>query len=93
MGIDEQILGSYSTENDNLFNSIIWTGKNHRFECTNLPWETKYTFLTQIKPIERADDLFRIRRNVDNIFGKDSSATLLKRIRRQSDIVTNGKSY
>ena len=43
--------------------------------------------------VERADDLSRIRRNVDNMFVKDSSATLLKRIRRQTDIVTNGKSY
>ena len=55
--------------------------------------ETKdTTFLTQIKPIERENDLSRIRKNVDSIFAKVSSATLLKRIRRQSDIVTNGKS-
>ena len=56
-----------------------------------MPSDTK--FLTQIKPIERANDLFRIRRNVDNIFLKDGSATLLKRIKRQTDTVTNGKSY
>ena len=53
----------------------------------------KIHLLTQIKPIERENDLSRIRRNVDNIFVKDGSATLLKRIRRQTDIVTNGKSY
>ena len=50
-------------------------------------------FLTQIKPIKRANDLSRIRRNVDNSYLKDSSATLMKRIRRQTNIVTNGKSY
>ena len=55
--------------------------------------DKRHTFLTQIKPIERADDLSRIRRNVDNSFVKDSSSTLLKRIRRQTNIVTNGKSY
>ena len=54
---------------------------------------TKVIFLTQIKLIERADDLSRIRRNVDNMFVKDKSATLLKRIRRQTDVVTDGKSY
>ena len=53
----------------------------------------KSHLLTQIKLIKRADDQSRIRRNVDNMFVKNSSATLLKRIRRQTDIVTNGKSY
>ena len=49
--------------------------------------------MCQIKSIERVDDLSRIGRNVDSIFVKDGSASLLKRIRRQTDIVTNGKSY
>ena len=53
----------------------------------------KTPFLTQIKPIERANDVSRIRRNVDNSYVKDSSATLMKRFRRQTNIVTNGKSY
>ena len=47
----------------------------------------------EIKLIERADDLSRIRRNVDNMFVKDNSGTKLRRIRRQTDIVTNGKSH
>ena len=67
--------------------------KIHRFEWTNLPWETKDTFLNSDQTNRKSRWISRIRRNVDNIFAKDSSATLLKRIRRQTDIVTNGMSY